>query len=403
MKPGFPAGRLARIVIVIALALLAALAWYLWFREPAAPEVATAPAAVADIEHTVMASGTLEAAQLVSVGAQVSGQIKSLKVELGDRVKAGDLIAEIDSTTQENEVRNAEAALRTAQAQRAAEVATFREAELAFQRQRTLVDQQLVARADFDTAEATLNASRARIAQFDAQIEQASTNLDNARALLGYTRIVAPMDGTVVAVVVQEGQTVNAMQAAPTIIKLARLETMLVSAEISEADVIRVQPGQKVWFTVLGNPDRRYEGKLLSIEPAPTSIQQEQTASSASSNSTSTNQAIYYNARFEVPNPDGELRISMTAQVNVVLAEAKQVLTIPATALGPRQPDGSYEVQVRDAQGQVQKRRIVAGINNNTVVQVLEGLQAGEEVVIGDATQAAESGQPPRRRGMRML
>jgi len=402
MKSGFFARRSVRTVIILALVLAVALVWYLRSRAPAAPVVATAPAAVTDIEHTVMASGTLEAAQLVSVGAQVSGQIKSLKVVLGDAVKAGDLIAEIDSTTQENEVRNAEAALRTAQAQRAAEVANLRESELSFNRQRALVDQQLVARADFDSAQATLDASRARIAQFDAQIEQASTTLDNSRALLGYTRIVAPMDGTVVAVVVQEGQTVNAFQTAPTIIKLARLDTMQVSAEISEADVIKVRPGQKVWFTVLGNPDRRYEGKLLSIEPAPVSIQQEQSMASSSASS-STNQAVYYNARFEVPNPDGELRIAMTAQVNVVLAAADQVLTIPSVALGKRLPDGGYEVRVRDEQGQLHTRRVSIGINNNNVAQVLDGVQAGEQVVIGDAAQAVASPPPGRRGGMRML
>lgn len=197
MKPVFHLGRSVWILTILALALLATLAWFLRWRTPAAPELVAAPVAVADIEHAVMASGTLEAAQLVSVGVEVSGQIKSLKVQSGDRVKTGDLIAEIDSTTQENDVRNAEAALRTAQAQRAAEAAGLREAELAFGRQRALVDRQLVARADFDAARAALDASRARIAQFDAQVEQASTTLDNARALLGYTHIVAPMDGTV--------------------------------------------------------------------------------------------------------------------------------------------------------------------------------------------------------------
>ena len=128
------------------------------------------------------------------------------------------------------------------------------------------------------------------------------------------------MDGVVVGIVTEEGQTVVSAQAAPTILRLANLDTITVKAQISEADVTRVRPGQKVYFTILGDPDARHYGKLRAIEPATDSAS---SSSSASTSSSST--AIYYNGLFEVPNPDRTLRVSMTAQVFVVLSEAKQV------------------------------------------------------------------------------
>jgi macrolide-specific efflux system membrane fusion protein len=391
------------VLITAALVVVATITGFM-LRPTAAPAVATSPAVVADVENTVVATGTLEAAQLVSVGAQVSGRITSLKVQLGDQVKAGALIAEIDSTTQENNVRNARAALASTRAQRSVQVATLKQAELAFERQKTMLAQDATSRADYEAAEATLDSTRAQIAALDAQILQGQTGLDTAQANLGYTRITAPMDGTVVAIVAKEGQTVNANQAAPTIIKLAKLDTMLVSAEISEADVIKVKPGQKVYFTILGNPDKRYYGTLRTIEPAPASLESETSTTSSSSSSSSTSQAIYYNAQFEVPNPDGELRISMTAQVYVVLGEARNALTIPSAALGDKASDGSYAVKVLDAKGAPQPRTIKVGLNNNALAQVLSGLKAGERVVVGEASgQAGNAQSASRRPPMRMF
>src|SRR5690606_16431801 len=146
---------------------------------------------------------------------------------------------------------------------------------------------------------------------------------------LGYTQIVAPMDGTIVAIVTEEGQTVNANQSAPTIVKLAKLDYMTIKAEISEADVMKVEKGQTVYFTTLGNSDKKHYAKLRQVEPAPNSINTETNNSSTSSSST----AVYYNALFDVPNEDGKLRIDMTAQVYIVLNEAKNALTVPAAAL----------------------------------------------------------------------
>lgn len=383
MKFSFPKKKSHRASLVAGLVLVGALiAWTL--RPDPAPALVSSPAVLADIEQTVVATGAIEARELVSVGAQASGQITSLAVELGDQVNAGDLIAEIDATTQKNALRNSEAALANVRAQRAAQVATLRQGETAFTRQETLFRAEATSRAEYESARAVVESARAQVDAVDAQIEQAQTSLDTARANLGYTRITAPIDGTVVAIVAREGQTVNANQATPTIIRLAQLDRVTVKAEISEADVIRVKAGQPVYFTILGDPDTRYEATLRTIEPAPSSIENEATATTAA-------EAIYYNALFDVDNPDGVLRISMTAQVYIVLAKAERALTIPAAALVTESVQDHWTVAVLDEKGRPATRQIVTGINNNVTVEVLEGLSAGENVVVGEVADAPDA------------
>ena len=384
MKLRLPASRRTRVILIIVGLIVAFIVWRS-VRPAPPPQLATSPAAKGDIENTVVATGSLDALKLISVGAQASGQIKSLKVQLGDKVKTGDLIAEVDPTTQLNNVRNAEALVTSTRAQRAVQQATLRQAELAFERQKTMIADEATSKADYETAEAQVATTKAQIEALDAQIEQGQTQLATAKANLGYTKILAPMDGTIVAVVVKEGQTVNAVQSAPTIVKLANLDVMTVSAQISEADVIKVRSGQTAYFTILGNPDKRYYGKLRSIEPAPESVQTE-TSQTSSTTSSNTTQAIYYNGLFEVPNTTGELRISMTAQVYVVLGEAKDALVIPSAALGDKAPDGSYVVQVVGKDRKPVPRKVTVGINNNATAQVLSGLQPGENVVVGEAS-----------------
>lgn len=387
------------------LVVLIAAAWGVkvqWFSKPKAPEVITAPAEIADLEDTVLASGVIEAIKQVSVGAQVSGQVKKLHVALGDQVKQGQLIAEIDATTQTNALRNAEAALLNTQAQRAAKQAALVQAELAFKREQQLLAEDATSREAFEAAQASLNTLRAEIAAQEAQIQQNRISVDTARVNLGYTRILAPMDGVVVAVVTEEGRTVNANQSAPTIIKLARLDTVTIKAEISEADVVRVKPGLPVYFTILGESRQRYEARLRQIEPVPESQQSETTSASTSSSTTT---AIYYNGLFDVPNPDGKLRPAMTAQVSVVLARAPNALVIPSSALEGRGKGGTYEVRVLEGEGEDARlvtRKVRIGLNNRVQAQVLEGLKAGEKVVVGEARPGA-TGSTGNRRGPRMF
>jgi len=398
MNPSATRRWLAAAVLMI---LAAAIAWW-WTRPPTPPRLLTAPATVGDVEDAVLATGTLQALQQVSVGAQVSGQLKSLKVALGDTVKKGDLVAEIDSLTQQNALKTAEATLANVRAQRHAKEATLIQARLAYERAATLAGADAGSRETLETARATLDGTRADIEALDAQTQSAAVSVDTARVNLGYTRIVAPIDGTVVSLVTKEGQTVNANQSAPTILILAQLGTVTVKAQISEADVVRVKPGQKVYFTILGEPGKPRTTTLRAVEPAPDSISttssSTSSSSSSSSSSTSTASAVYYNGLFDVPNADGKLRISMTAEVHVVLAEVKGALTVPATALGARQADGRVEVRVATPDGHAESRLIRTGIDNNVTVQVTDGLKPGEQVVIGeDSAVAAPASAGPRR------
>lgn len=355
----------------------------------------TAEATAGAIEHAVLASGVLEPAQLVTVGARASGQVVKLNVKVGDSVRAGQLIAEIDSQPQRNALNNAEAALESVQAQRAARQVSLAQAQRVFQRQHRLLQADATSRDSYETALASRDALLAEIAALDAQIKQARASVQTARTDLGYTRIVAPIDGTVVAVVTEEGRTVNAFQSAPAIVMLAQLERMKVKAEISEADVTRVKPGQQVYFTVLGEPGRRYHATLQSVEPAPASIvakAEQASGLGASQASAASKTAVYYNGLFELPNPDGALRPLMTAQVRIVLDEVADAVSIPVTALeGPRSA-GANSVRVVDGAGRAAARAIRTGIDNGMRVQVISGLAAGERVVIGDAANAVAGG-----------
>ncbi|AXB78469.1 efflux RND transporter periplasmic adaptor subunit [Novosphingobium sp. P6W] len=381
--------------IVIGGAILGAcillLVWKLFLSAPAEPDVATAKVVRGAIEHTVEATGTLEPKELVSVGAQVGGRLDQLNVEIGDVVHQGDLIGLIDPRTQTNSLETARADLANTQAQLAGAKATQAQAQLAFRRQQALGSGEATSQQDFEAARATLQSAQASYDALKAQIRAAGVSVDTAQVQLGYTKVTAPMDGVVVAVVSKQGQTVNANQSAPTIVVLAKLDVMTIKAEVSEADVINVKPGLPVYFTILGDPDKRYEAKLRLIEPAPESIVDEVSSSSSSSSTSSTSTAIYYNALFEVPNTDGRLRALMTAKVSIVLDRRANALSIPATALGAKGKDGSYTVRVKTEEGTIENRRIRIGLNNNVNVEVVSGLREGENVVVGEASAATAS------------
>ncbi|WP_153076746.1 macrolide transporter subunit MacA [Paraburkholderia bonniea] len=366
----------------IVLLLLVGLSFH-FFGKKSAPQYLSAKVTRGNLESAVLATGVLQAYKQVDVGAQVSGQLKSLKVQLGDTVRQGQWLAEIDPVLSQNSLRQAQVSADSLIAQRRATAAQLQQAELAYRRQQQMLPTDATSRADFENAAAQFNVQRANLASLDAQVKQARIQVESAQANLGYTRIVAPMNGEVVAIVTQEGQTVIAQQQAPVILKLADLDTMTVKAQVSEADVIQIKPGQPVYFTILGEADKRYYAKLRAVEPAPQNFLE--TQGSSVGGSSRSNTAVFYNALFDVPNPGHRLRIAMTAQVGIVQATAQKTLTIPVAALGIKDKNGAYTVRVIGKDGLAQPRTVRTGINNNVRVQVLAGLSEGEQVVIGDA------------------
>ncbi|GAB7214354.1 efflux RND transporter periplasmic adaptor subunit [Dickeya oryzae] len=361
----------------------------------------TAAVDIRDLQQTVLADGTVNARKLVSVGAQVSGQIKALHVALGDKVKQGQLLADIDDLTQQNTLQDSKAALDNIQAQLASKLATLRNNQRNWQRQQRLMQTGVGVQADYDSAQTTLEATEADIHALEAQIVRAKIAVNTAQVNLAYTKIVSPIAGTVVALPVEQGQTVNAVQSAPTIAKIASLDTMTIEAKISEADVINVKTGMPVWFTILGNPRQRYQAVLRAIEPAPESISSDSSTtsssrtSSSSTSSSSSSSAIYYNGLFDVANPDETLRISMTAQVYILLSEAKHATVVPISALQNRQ--GKWFVQVVRPQSPPQWREVTPGISDSAYIQLLSGVQPGEEVVISQqlASDSNRTSSPP--------
>jgi len=370
---------------VAVLLVIGALVWR-WTRPEPSPQYITTPVVVGDIESHVSAVGTIRAADLVSVGAQASGQIKAMRVVLGQRVKKGQLIAEIDSMPQVNALRTAEMQLASLEAQLRAGEAQLDQARLALAREKEMYSHDAAAKQDQETAQSTFLVDQSNVESLKAQISSEQPAVDTARVTLGYTRITAPSDGVVVAILAVQGQTVNANQSTPNIVKLANLDTVTIKAQISEADVVHLKPGLPAYFTILGDPDRRYQTTLRAIEPAPDSISTDTSTTTAATTGTN---AVYYNGLLDVPNRDGRLRISMTAQVTIVLAHVAHAVLIPSAALmsGSRRDTGT--VRVLDANGHPVLRKVRLGVDDSASVQILDGLRPGERVIVGESSESA--------------
>ena len=367
------------IIVIIAIVLMAAGgAYYVFNRTSPAPNYATESVRRGNIENSVLANGMLQASKLVSVGAQASGQIINLPVTLGQQVKQGELIAQIDSLTQQNTLNEALASLKSNQAQYRAKQAQINQAKQEFARQQAMLAEKASSKADFESAQATLLVYQAELDQLTAQQEQVKLSVESAQLNLGYTTIKAPMDGMVVYTAVTVGQTVNSSQATPTIVELADLSKMTVKAQISEADVIKVKPGQAVYFTILGQPQKRFNATLRAIEPGPTIMDGDD------SNMTSSDtDAIYYNGLFDVENPDGILRIGMTAQVSIILEQGEDVILVPSQILQPNHGKRSgfrVPVLVND---EIEYRNVTVGINNKVNAEITKGLEEGDQIILG--------------------
>jgi len=405
------------------------------------PKYILATVAKGDIEDTVTALGNLQPRDYVDVGAQVSGQLKKLYVVVGDSVKQGQLLAEIDPQVLTARVQQDQANVANLRAQLADRQAQAALAQANYLRQQRLMTAQATSKADYDAARQAAASSAAQIAALRAQVNGASSALSGDNVQLGYTKIYAPMTGTVASITTKQGQTVISSQQAPVLLRIADLSKMTVWTQVSEADVPKLHVGMDAYFTTLGDPNKRWTGKLTQIQPTPTSV----------------NNVVLYTATFDVKNPDNRLMTQMTAQVFFVTASAHDVVTVPVSALHQRRgriagPIGSasssgqgpatdasdgarsgggffsrseiteemrtrfkairaamhtpgakrYSVLVMKADGTTERRPVAVGVSSRVTAQVLAGLDVGEQVVVGEeSTEKTAASASSSRTGSR--
>ncbi|WP_049629173.1 efflux RND transporter periplasmic adaptor subunit [Cellvibrio sp. pealriver] len=389
---------------------IVALVWLFVIREDDNRVIYTTEAVTrGDIENLVTATGTLQPQDYVDVGAQVSGQLKKLHVDVGSEVKAGDLLAEIDATVYAARVDATRASLRTQQAQLLDREAQLTLANIQYEREKNLFKEEATTRESVQTAEASLKSAQAQLKALQAQIEQTESTLRVESANLNYAKIYAPIDGTVVSITSRQGQTLNTNQMAPTIMRIADLSTMTVQTQVSEADIGKLRTGMEVYFTTLGSQGRRWYSKLNRIQPTPEIL----------------NNVVLYNALFDVPNEHRLLMTQMSTQVFFIESQAKDVLLVPMSAVSFARPtemrpqndsanrtapteeqraawkkrrsemsqgdDKSSPsarpaiVRVMNGDGDIEERKVLIGVTNRVQAQIVEGLTEGEKVVSGSS------------------
>lgn len=422
-----PASYLKWLILALILAVAGYFAYQKFQPQTEKVEYLTGKVELGTIENSVMASGKIQAIKTVDVGAQVSGEITQLFVEVGDFVKKGDIIAQISQLEQKNIVANAEVALFQAQANlaqaegdllsRQGEVAsaaaniTTKQAELkkaqaSFDRLQGLIQINAISQEEYDNAKAAVEIAKAALASAEASHQNSQNSVNNAKLAiesqraaiikakndmanaqedLSHTTIRAPMDGVVTNVAQKQGTTVNANQSAPTIVTLADLSRVRINTQISEADIVHIKPMMPARFNIIGAPDQKYDAVLSGIEPAPNS-----------SSSGTGESAVYYIGYLDVDNADGKFRIDMTAQVNIIIDQAKDVLVIPAAAIENK--DGKSIVRIVGEDGNAKPIEVQTGINNRVNTEIKSGLQRGDTIILGESKPAEKSGSNNRNR-----
>lgn len=333
-----------------------------------------------NVQKVVNASGEVKAIELVTVGAQVSGKVEKLHVSIGQKVERGDLIAEIDSTTQQNDVNINKAKLNSYKAQLASAKITLEIAKKQYERMLALEKSDAVAVEEIEDFKDTYESAKSKVTEVEALIEETEISLSTAETNLGYTRITAPLSGVVVCVSVKQGQTVNAAMDTPAIVQIADLNRMEILLEISEGDIYDIKPGARVDYSILADLNKVYHTTLKSIDPGLTLL-----TNGEYDDGTDSSEAIYYYGRLEVPNEDGKLRIGMTMQSVIYVSSAENALTVVSVAVKGG-GDAKY-VEVLTESG-VEKRDISTGISDGLNVVVLKGLKAGEKVVIAELSSS---------------
>ena len=353
-------------------------------------EFITKKAKKGSFSKKVDATGEIFATELIDVGAQVSGQIKKLYVKLGDQVKKGDMIASIDSSTQQNSIDNKEAQLAIYKAQLESAKVALNIAKTQFDRENALFSKNATSKQEFETAKNTYSANSAKIKELEAQIKQTNIELSTAKINLGYTKITAPRDGTVVSVQVEEGQTVNANQTTPTIVNIADLSHVKMKMQIAEGDITKIKVGTPVEYSILSEPTKKFQTTVSSIDPGLTTLSDGSYGSSSSSkssysSSSSSSSAVYYYAQSIVDNKDGILRIGMTTQNELLIANVEDAIIVPSIGI-KKDENGTFVYVLKD--GKPVKTAVKTGIKDNLDTQIISGINDGDEIITSQGSSS---------------
>ena len=382
--------KLKRRIMAVILVLIVISGGLFWYYSKGADEIQykTARAERSDLRSVIQATGTLDAVETVDVGTQISGTVKEIYIDFNSVVKQGQLIAEIDSATQQTDVAQAQANLMVVKADLMNSEAVLANAEKSLARTRKLAEKDLIAKADVDTDEKTYLSAKAQVAASRARIGQYMATLNKTKINLGYTRIYSPVDGIVIAKNVEKGQTVAASYQTPSIAEIAKdLSQMQVEVNVDEADIGGVREGQKATFTVDAHPNDPFDGLVTQVRLSPKT----------------TDNVVTYVVIVKVSNDKGLLMPGMTANVSLIVEERKDVVVVPNSAFRFKPSDPSANsgqpgvprmggqtiaevkapaVYMLDKKTPV-RVEVKRGITDGQNTEIISGISEGSEVITG--------------------
>ncbi|HAT30204.1 MAG TPA: efflux RND transporter periplasmic adaptor subunit, partial [Janthinobacterium sp.] len=337
-------------------------------RPPAQAKSECVAAQRGDILQTVGATGKLLLFKYSDTNAQVAGRIKDVLFAIGDTVKAGEVVIDITPILQPAKEESNRAQMARLQAELADQRAQMDFADLQFKRQSQLKAQNATREDAFESSRMNLSSASARIDSINAQIRQVEATAKIDEENRQHTKIVAPISGTIVALNARPGQMVGATELAASLMRIADLSKMTVQARVAEMDITALRRGMPVNFKTPGYPGRHWSGKLRQVIPVP------------ADGSGAPDKQTFYNALFDVDNPKQELMSGMSTQVQFIVAQAKDALLLPSALLGKADDDGLYDATVLDAKGRASPRKLKVGLHSKQQVQILSGLEAGEQL-----------------------
>lgn len=322
-----------------------------------------------DITSEVITTGQLQPIKQTTVGAQVTGEIKKLYIDIGDHVEKGQLIAELDPTVQENNLAKARDSVTSAKADLSTLNRKLAVAKADASNYAILYKNGAASKTDYDKYLTTLKETSNSVIQAKAKINQTELELENSAKDLSYTKIVAPMDGVVVSLPVEVGQTLTAGYNTPTIAQIADIDKMTIKAQISEADIYNIKQGQAATFTILGNTSKKYNAVVDVVHPAPTYVSDDST----------TTTTTYYYTTLNVNDIDPSFRVNMTVNVTIKTDSKNNVIAVPSSSITTK--DGKSYIKMLNQKGEAREQEIKTGYTNGTMTEVTSGLKVGDKIV----------------------